>query len=309
MINRILIRIKVVQLLYSYLISANSMSIKDAKNDLEKSLDKGYELYYYLLLLMVELTELQANRIEAAKNKYLPTEEDLNPNTKLIDNLFINKLISDEDFKEYLQNNPITWREDDIFMKLELDRILKSDIYADYIATEGNEYVEDCLFWYSVMKNIILTDEELIDTLESKSVYWNDDLSTVGSFVLKTIKKFELNEETPILPKYRNYEDSVFGKELFSHIIEDMNYANSLINKFVQTEHWDADRIAKMDRLIMSVAISEILHYPSIPTKVTLNEYIEIAKYYSTPKSGQYINGILNSVVNYLKKSGKINKE
>ena len=100
MINRILIRIKVVQLLYSYLISANSMSIKDAKNDLEKSLDKGYELYYYLLLLMVELTELQANRIEAAKNKYLPTEEDLNPNTKLIDNLFINKLISDEDFKE-----------------------------------------------------------------------------------------------------------------------------------------------------------------------------------------------------------------
>ena len=127
--------------------------------------------------------------------------------------------------------------------------------------------------------------------------------------MLKTIKKFEIKEPSPIMPKYRNDEDSVFGVELFGYALDDRSYSNSLINKYVQTDHWDTDRIATMDRLIMSVAISEILHYPSIPTKVTLNEYIEIAKYYSTPKSGQYINGILNSVVNYLKNSGKINKE
>ena len=309
MINRILIRIKVVQMLYSYLLSMNSVSQKEAKNELLKSLDKGYELYYYLLLLMVQLTDLHAERLDQAKNKYLPTDDDLNPNTKLIDNLFIKELVNDVDFQEYLKNNPITWNDDDIFMKLELDRILKSDIYADYIATEGNNYIEDCLFWHSVMRNIILDDDELSDILEAKSVYWNDDLSTVGSFVLKTIKKFEIKEPSPIMPKYRNYDDSVFGVELFGYALDDRSYSNSLINKYVQTDHWDTDRIATMDRLIMSVAISEILHYPSIPTKVTLNEYIEIAKYYSTPKSGQYINGILNSVVNYLKNSGKINKE
>ena len=154
----------------------NSVSQKEAKNELLKSLDKGYELYYYLLLLMVQLTDLHAERLDQAKNKYLPTDDDLNPNTKLIDNLFIKELVNDVDFQEYLKNNPITWNDDDIFMKLELDRILKSDIYADYIATEGNNYIEDCLFWHSVMRNIILDDDELSDILEAKSVYWNDDL-------------------------------------------------------------------------------------------------------------------------------------
>lgn len=314
MINRILIRIKVVQLLYSYMASGKSMTVSEAKKELKKSLDMGYDLYHYLLLLMVELTELHANRLEQAKEKYLPTEEELNPNTKLIDNLFIKVLIDDPDFRSFLEKKekakePFTWRNDDIFMKLMLDRVLRSEEYAEYIDSEGNDFEEDCIFWHSVMKNVILPDEELSDALEAKSVFWNDDLYTVGSFVLKTIKKFELKEENPILDQYRNEEDEQFGPQLFGYALAERDYCNSLINRYINTDQWDVERIALMDRLIMTVAISEIIHYPSIPTRVSLNEYIEIAKYYSTPKSGQYINGVLNSAVNYLKSSGRINKE
>lgn len=308
MITRILIRIKVVQMMYSYLLSSNAMSITDAKKNLQKSLEKGYELYNYMFLLMIQLTELHEERIEMAKNKYLPTEEDLNPNMKLLNNLFIKVLANNPDLKAYLDENPLSWVDDDIYMKLELDRILKSDIYAQYIATEGNDYKEDCKFWYDIMKDVILKDEELGDVLESKSVYWNDDLDTVGAFVLKTIKAFEGNEKAPILPMYKNYDDSVFGEELLSYSIGEMDNCNALIDQFVQTENWDKDRVAVMDRLIMCVALTEALHFPSIPVKVTLNEYIEIAKYYSTPKSGQFVNGILNSAINHLRSQKKINK-
>ena len=148
MINRILIRIKVVQMLYSYMVSGNSLSVRDAKKELSKSLELGYELYHYLLLLIVELTELHADRLEQAKNKFLPTEEELNPNTKLIDNLFVKALMEDADFRSYIDENPITWRDDDIFMKLMLDRVLRSEEYAQYIDSEGNDFEEDCVFWH-----------------------------------------------------------------------------------------------------------------------------------------------------------------
>lgn len=309
MINRILIRIKVVQIMYSYILSRGSVSIQEAKKNLQDSLDKGYDLYYYLFLLMVQLTDLQEDRIEQAKNKYLPTEEDLNPNMKLVNNLFIKTLTENEDYQKYLSDNPMTWIDDDIFLKLELERILKSDLYAEYISTEGNNFEEDCKFWNNVMRELILKDEELGDVLESKSVYWNDDLTTIGSFVLKSIKLFEQHDEKPILPMFKNEDDSQFGNELFSKAISDMDRCNELIDTFIQSEHWDKDRVAVMDRLIMVVALAEVLHFPSIPTKVTLNEYIEIAKYYSTPRSGQFINGILNSAINNLRETKQINKQ
>ena len=308
MINRILIRIKVVQMMYSYLLSSNNMSKAEAKANLQKSLEKGYELYNYLLLLMVQLTELQEDRLIQAKNKYLPTEEDLHPNLKLVNNLFVKTLKNNRTFQDYLNENPMTWVDDDIFMKLMLDRILKSDLYAEYLEVEGNNYEEDCQFWHSVMKDIILKDDDLSETLEAKSVYWNDDLLTVGSFVLKTIKLFEQKSEEPILPMFRNLDDSQFGNNLLSYAIADMDKNNEIIDSYLKPEQWDKDRVAIMDRLIMSVALSEVLHFPSIPARVTLNEYIEIAKFYSTPKSGQFINGILNSAINHMRDTKMINK-
>ena len=308
MINRILIRIKVVQSLYAFYASAGGMSVAEAKKGLDESLAKGYELYNRLLLLMVELTELHERRLDDAKHKYLPTEEDLNPNMKLVDNLFVKALRENSVFTGYLKATPVSWSEDDSFLRLELDRILKSDNYAQYIATEARSYSEDCRFWLGVMKDIVLPDDNLADILETHSVYWNDDICTVGSFVVKTIKLFEQHNQSPVLPMFKDEEDRRFGPELLSYTIAEKDRCDAIIDSHVKTQRWDTERIALMDRLIMCVALAETLHYPSIPASVTLNEYIEIAKFYSTPKSGLYVNGILNSAISGLRGAGTIKK-
>ncbi len=309
MVNRILIRIKVVQMLYSYLLTQKERSFADAKKELKKSLEMAYQLYNYIFVLLVDLTDVQYQRLDLAKNKYLPSEEDLNPNMKFVDNLFIKELRDSEQFKQYLKDNPISWRDDDIFLKLLLDKIVKSDIYVLYMQEAGNNYVADCEFWREVVKKIILNDEDFLDQLESKSVYWNDDVESIGTFVVKTIKRFESNSTDAFLPMYKDDEDSRFGEELFSYSVQNKDYCDGLINEFVKNGNWDADRIAFMDRVIMIVATTEIMKYPAIPIRVSLNEYIEIAKYYSTPKSGQFVNGILNSIINFLKENKKIVKE
>lgn len=309
MINRILIRIKVVQMLYSYFLTKEEKSFVDAKKELKKSLEMAYQLYNYIFVLMVELTDLQDRRLDAAKNKYLPTEEDLNPNTKFVDNLFIKRLRNSQVFVDYQKENKLTWLDDDIFMKLMLDKVLKSDVYVNYMSNGSSDFVEDCELWRELLKKVILVDDDFTDQLEAKSVYWNDDLETIGTFVIKTIKRFENEGEKAFMPMYKDEEDSRFGEQLFTQAVQNREKSDELINKFVQTENWDTERIAFMDRVVMNVAVAEVLNYPAIPTRVTLNEYIEIAKYYSTPRSGQFINGILNSIINYLKDERVIVKE
>ncbi len=309
MINRILIRIKVVQMLYSYFLTEEEKSFVDAKKELKKSLEMAYQLYNSIFALMIDLTDLQDLRLDTARNKYLPTKEDLNPNTKFVDNMFIKNLRDSATFVEYQKENKLTWRDDDIFLKLLLDKILKSDIYTDYMNTPGNNLKDDCELWRELLKKVIFVDDDFVDMLESKSVYWNDDLETVGAFVIKTIKRFELEGDKAFMPMYKDDEDSRYGEELFTKTVQGHQHCDELINKFILTENWDAERVAFMDRVVMDVAITELLNYPAIPTRVTLNEYIEIAKYYSTPKSGQFINGILNSVINYLKTENIIVKE
>lgn len=309
MINRILIRIKVVQMLYSYFLTQEEKTFADAKKELKKSLEMAYQLYNYIFVLMVELTDMQDRRIDAAKNKYLPSEEDLNPNMKFVNNLFIARMRNSEAYVEYQKENKLTWLDDDIFVKLMLDKVLKSDIYAKYMAKPENDFIEDCEFWRDLLKRVILVDDDFVDQLETKSVYWNDDLETIGTFVIKTIKRFEADGDKAFLPMYKDAEDSRFGEQLFTQAVEGRERCDELINRFIETENWDTERVALMDRVVMDVAITEILNYPAIPTRVTLNEYIEIAKYYSTPRSGQFVNGILNSIINYLKENRIIVKE
>lgn len=281
----------------------------NAKNSLNTSLNKGYELYHRLLNIMVEITKLQENKIEAAKNKYLPTYDDLNPNMKFIENKFIASLQNNSNMQAYLSTNQISWEDDSILIKSLLDKILSSDIYQEYMSTNESEYIDDCNFWKAIFKNIILPSEELSEVLESKSVYWNDDLDIMGTFVLKTIKQFSNNRDnTLLLPQYKDEEDRLFGDVLFTNAIKNADVYRQYIDKFVNDGQWDPDRLAFMDIVIMIAAITELTHCPSIPIPVTLNEYIEIANCYSTPKSGQFINGILYSVINYLKSEGKLNK-
>ncbi len=309
MINRILIRIKVIQMLYSYFLTEKEKTFVDAKKELKKSLELAHQLYNYIFVLVVDLTELQDRRLDAARNKYLPNKEDLHPNMKFVENLFVKKLRNCEAFRDYQKEHKLTWRDDDIFLKLLLDKILKSDVYTDYMSKAGNDFVADCEFWRDLLKKVIFIDDDFIDQLESKSVYWNDDLETIGTFVLKTIKRFESEGSKAFMPMYKDEEDERFGEQLFTQTVNGREKSDELINRFLQTENWDVERVAFMDRVVMDTAITEIINYPAIPTRVTLNEYIEIAKYYSTPRSGQFVNGILNSIINHLKAEKIIVKE
>lgn len=310
MITRILVRIKVVQMLYSYLLIKEYKTVKDAKKELAKSLDKAYELYISLLVFMIDMTDYHDQKLDMAKHKYLPTEHDMNPNTRFADNRLIAELRNNEGLQEYLKTNPISWRDDIIFMKLMHDKIVNSGIYKEYMEADTSNFINDCNFWKDILKKVVFVDDDFIEMLESKSVYWNDDLNVMGTFVLKTIKQFASSpENATIQPKYKDKEDSEYGERLFGCAVKENEENNSIIDRFIQKEQWDTERIAFMDRVVLSVALSEVKNFDSIPTKVSMNEFIEIAKYYSTPKSGQFINGILNSSINYLKDSGRITKE
>lgn len=302
MINRVLIRAKVVQMLYAYMVSKDAMTLTTAKKELTKSLDKSYELYNALLKLMIELTDVQDLRLDEAKHKFLPTEEDLNPNMRFVENEFVKRLRADQTLADFVDDKKINWRDDELFVRLLLDKILRSEEYQEYMEMPKTSLVRDGEVWYQLMKKVVLPDENLLEHLQSMSVYYtDDDLQIIGQFVMKTIRRFEDEEAQPILPQYKNDDDNKFGEQLFSKAVAEMEENNSYIDQFVKTEKWDVERIALMDRVVMCTALTEIRNYPSIPVNVSLNEYIELAKDYSTPRSGQFVNGILNAVVNKLR--------
>lgn len=291
--------------------SDSKITLSSAQNALQCSLDKGYELYHSVLLLMVQITKMQRGRIEASKAKFLPTYEELNPNMKFADNMFISSLESNKDMNSYLSVNPITWENDTVLVKNLLDKILSSDIYAEYMSTKESDYKSDCEFWRKIFKSIILPSEDLAEVLEAKSVYWNDDLDIMGTFAVKTIKQFSNSngdKDVDLLPQFKDNEDAQFGQQLFNATVTNADYYKELIDRFVDDRQWDSERLAFMDIVIIMAAIAELTHFPMIPIPVTLNEYIEIANCYSTHKSGQFINGILFSIINYLKNEGKLNK-
>ncbi len=308
MINRVIIRSKVVQVAYSYFITKEK-SIAESEKELQYSLEKSYELYHALLQLMVELTDLQAQRIEAARNKYLPTEEELHPNMRFVENQFIKMLRNNADFIEFRKDKPFLW--DAVapdFLRRMLDTIVASDAYREYMNGPFNDANIDCELWRVLFKTIIAPSDDLTDTLEGISLYWNEDLNTEATFVLKTIKQFrDTGEKTKLLPMYKDDEDKKFASALLLDTLHNETKYREYITRF--TRNWEIDRIAFMDVVIMMIAISEILTMPSIPTVVTLNEYIELAKIYSTDQSGVFVNGILDAIVKELKKEHIINKD
>ena len=308
MINRNLIRIRIVQIVYSWYQNTNN-DLRNTEKELLFGLQNSYDLYFYLLSLMVVLTKAYENRVETKKNKHLPSWEDLNPNTHLIDNKFMQQLSSNKQLQHYFAERPMIWDADTSFLKNLLDTILESDLYKNYTQLVSPSYEEDREFWKKCFKQFIYLNEELDEILEDECIYWNDDVEIVQSFVLKTIKKFsqEKGEEQPLLPMFKDEEDKRFAlKLLHDSILNEKNY-RALIEK--HTEKWDFDRIAFMDMIIMQVALSEICTFESIPTSVSLNEYIEIAKSYSTPKSSTFINGILDAIVHEIKEENRIFKK
>lgn len=307
MINRVLIRLKIVQIVYAYYQNGGK-NLDTAEKELFFSLSKAYDLYNYLLLLMVEVTKQANKRLNAAKNKLVPTKEELFPNTKFVENRFIAQLEVNKQLLEFSNNQKKTWENEADFVKTLCDKILESDIYKEYMASETSSYEENRELWRKLYKNIIFNNIELDQVLEDQSLYWNDDKEIVDTFVLKTIKRFDEKNgaKQELLPEFKDEEDQDFARRLFRRTILNADYYRHLISE--NTKNWDLDRVAFMDVVIMQIALAEILSFPNIPVSVSLNEYVEIAKLYSTPKSGGFINGTLDGIVNSLKKENKLTK-
>ena len=307
MINRVLIRLKIVQIVYAYYQNGGK-NLDTAEKELFFSLSKAYDLYNYLLLLMVEVTKQANKRLNAAKNKLVPTKEELFPNTKFVENRFIAQLEVNKQLLEFSNNQKKTWENEADFVKTLCDKILESDIYKEYMASETSSYEGDRELWRKLYKNIIFNNIELDQVLEDQSLYWNDDKEIVDTFVLKTIKRFDEKNgaKQELLPEFKDEEDQDFARRLFRRTILNADYYRHLISE--NTKNWDLDRVAFMDVVIMQIALAEILSFPNIPVSVSLNEYVEIAKLYSTPKSGGFINGTLDGIVNSLKKENKLTK-
>jgi len=293
---------------YSYYQNGNN-DLKVAENELLFSLKKSYDLYHYFLLLIVDVTNLQRRILDARKNKYMPTEAELNPNIRLVDNRFTAQIAENEALRKYVAEQGLSWDNDGDFIKMVLDMILSSEQYGEYLNNENDSYETDKEFWRIVFKKLICGNEAIDDYLQDKSIYWNDDISIVETFTLKTIKQFEkaAGSKQKLLPMFKDLEDQSFAIKLFRQSLMKGSEFRERINKHMK--NWETERIANMDLIIMQVALAEIMTFPTIPINVTLNEYIDTAKYYSTPKSGTFINGILDSVVNELKKEKLLLKD
>ena len=283
-----------------------SKDFRGVEKELMHSMQKSYDLYYYLLLLMVEVTNMYENRVVAKRNRHLPSEDDLS--MCLINNKFIRQLKANAQFNQYLTERPMLWSNNKAFVKSLLDTILESDVYKAYSTIAAPTYEDDREFWRKTFKQFIYLNEELDNLLEDECIYWNDDVEIVQGFVMKTIKRFseEARSEQPLLPMFKDEEDKQYALKLLHDAISNEKEYRALIEK--HTDKWDFDRIAFMDLIIMQLALSEIVVFESIPINVSFNEYIEVAKAYSTPKSGLFVNGILDAVVKELKEENRVLK-
>lgn len=308
MINRVLIRLKVVQIVYAYYQNGGK-SVEAAEKELFYSLSKAYELYNYLLLLMIEVTRFADRRIDNRRHKLRPTYEDLNPNTRFVDNAFMAQLMQNAQLEEFAANQKRSWDDESDFVKRLFDRMEQSEVYKEYMAKETLTYEDDRELWRKLYRTFIAQNDEIDELLEEQSLYWNDDKAIVDTFVLKTIKRFEPENGAgqELMPEYRDDEDKEFARKLLRNAITGAETYRKLMES--NARNWDMERFAFMDILIMQVALAELFSFPSIPTTVTLNEYVEVAKMYSTPKSGSFINGMLDTIVNQLKRENKLNKE
>ena len=307
MINRVLIRLKVVQIIYAYYKNSGK-SLKAAEDEVFFSLSKAYDLYNYMLLLMVGVTHYAADRISFLSMKIRPTDSDRNPNLKFVNNRFVAQLEANGQLQKFAEKSKLNWVDNSDFLRRLLDKIEESDIYKEYMASETSSYEEDKEVWRKLYKTFVFENEELDSLLEEQSLYWNDDKSIVDTFVLKTIKRFEEEngDAQQLLPEYKDVADMDFARKLFHNAVVNAEQYRELMS--TSSKNWDMSRLAFMDVVIMQVALAEIMTMEDVPLSVTLNEYVEIAKHYSPVKSGSFVNGMLDTITKKLRQENKINK-
>ncbi|MBR5333798.1 MAG: transcription antitermination protein NusB [Alistipes sp.] len=306
MISRRLLRIKVLKSLYAHL-KSESDSLMGSEKTLVTSIDKTYDLYFQMMSLIVEVARYAEMRQEAAKQKKLPTFEDLNPNRKFVDNAVIRLIANSDAVNDYIASNKLSWANYPELIKSLFNKLEQSEYYQRYMTSQNSSWKEDMELVTTFYTNELEESEELEDVLDEQSILWNDDLGFALIMVTRTLSNMRASHtDVKVLPKFKSWEDLDFARELFEKAV--VNYDNYLSQLEEFTRNWDVERIAFMDNVIMVTAMAELINCPSIPVKVTLDEYIEIAKYYSTPGSSTFINGILDKVVATLTENGKIKK-
>ena len=294
-------------MLYAYFQHGDG-EINKAEKALLFSIQKSFDLYHYLLLLLVEIADYASVRIDIALQKKIPSFEDLNPNTKFIDNKIIHMLRDNKQLRAYLNKTPLTWSNTPDLIKKLHNKIRMAQFFKDYMENPERTFEEDKKIIIDIYNKEIVTFEGLYQVLEEQSIFWNDEVEFIISMITKTIKNFreDDHENSQLLSLYKNEEDKEFVINLFRKSILYQKEYRSIVESF--TKNWDVDRIAFMDFLILEMAIAEAIEFPFIPTKVTINEYLEIAKSYSTEKSRIFINGLLDKIFKHLKQTDKIKK-
>lgn len=306
MFSRRFLRIKVLKALYAHLTGATESVAIEEKNFL-KGIDKSYDLYPHILSLIVDVKRYAEERIEIGLRKHLPTQEELNPNRKFISNSVVAQLETDDALDKMLVTKKLGWANYPELIKHLYQKMCESDYYKQYMDSERNSYAEDKKVVEEFYLQTVQDDQMLLDVLEDSSIMWSDDLDFILIMVIRTLGNLRKNEAVPLLPEYKNEDDKAFAKSLFARSV--VGYDDNLKIVEQYTKNWDVERIAVMDNVIMATAIAELTGFDSIPVKVTLDEYIEIAKYYSTLGSSTFINGILDKLSTDLIANGTIVKQ
>jgi transcription antitermination protein NusB len=296
MISRRLLRIKALMVLYAFN-RRHDDDLPKAEKELVFSIGKTYDLYHYILLLILEIADIATGKIDMALQKKMPSKDDLNPNRRFVENGIVIQLRNNSDLLKYISENKLSWANNSDIPRAMYNSMVLWDPFIAYMTSAEKSYSSDKKFIIRLVTELLAMSETLLASFEEQSIYWNDDMEYVSAMVEKTLKKFkaDASESNSLMPLYKNEEDREYVKILFRKAVLRSDECSELINR--NTTNWEVERIALMDILVMKLAITEIMEFPEIPVKVTLNEYIEIAKFYCTSKSSTFVNGILDKVV------------
>jgi len=307
MISRRLLRVKILQVLYANH-NKEGQTISQAEKELFFSINKSYDLFHLFLLLPIELTKIDEQRIDIVRQRHIPTTDELEISTHFSENKLVAQLKSNWQLSRYISDNKINWNLNPEIIRGLYQQIKEKDYFKLYLSKGSSSYEDDKTLILKILEEEVPAYETLGNTLEDLSIFWNDDMDFVLNMVIKTIKSFKEHDsqQKTLMPLYKNEEDQEFVKNLFRKVSVNSSEYSGLIKKHAQ--NWEFERIALMDILIMQMAIAEIVEFPSIPIKVSLNEYIDIAKDYSTVNSNTFINGILDNIVKEYKAENKIIK-
>ncbi|MGI9559894.1 MAG: transcription antitermination factor NusB [Flavobacteriaceae bacterium] len=307
MLNRRHIRAKVMQVLYAQ--TANSKE-DDSASQLQNSMEHMYKLYLLMTSLLIKLRERAIDHQKRSEKKYIKTQEDVNPNMRFVDNFLLQKLAEDTALKAELESHKIQyWEQDGEYVELIYQDLIKSDLYESFMSNSKSSLENDVAFVVEVFREIIVSNNKLYDYFQDKNITWVDDFPVVNTFIVKLFKRITTKLKTEFFTPnlFKDKEDEAFGFKLMKATRDNFEVYNAEI--ISKTKNWDKDRIAKIDFVLLQMAICEFQEFPSIPTKVTINEYIELAKEYSTPKSNVFINGVLDKIVKDYRNQKTLNKK